>query len=174
MLALRFQIHNLLHISSPSNLCITFSKHACSPNRHRRPVLFSGSLVPNFVNTFFLIFQVAIPVVPTIRVLVTFTKFEELQPMDDFSTPPSTPLPSGRESPMVVQSTNSSSSWFQWMKHPHHRTTSSVDSCSNSSSRIDNNQDPFAIPRDYTWVTAEVKKKRTQEKGKAKKKSQNQ
>ncbi|KAF9606214.1 hypothetical protein IFM89_023669 [Coptis chinensis] len=31
--------------------------------------------------------KVAIPVVPTIRVLVTFTKFEELQPLDEFSTP---------------------------------------------------------------------------------------
>ncbi|KAF9608085.1 hypothetical protein IFM89_006012 [Coptis chinensis] len=35
--------------------------------------------------------EVAIPVVPTIRVLVTFTKFEELQPLDEFSTPPLSP-----------------------------------------------------------------------------------
>ncbi|KAF2287566.1 hypothetical protein GH714_001333 [Hevea brasiliensis] len=31
--------------------------------------------------------KVAIPIVPTIRVLVTFTKFEELQPVEEFSTP---------------------------------------------------------------------------------------
>ncbi|KAB1669042.1 hypothetical protein ES319_1Z081200v1, partial [Gossypium barbadense] len=42
--------------------------------------------------------KVAIPVVPTIRVLVSFTKFEELQPVDEFSTPPSSPSV-GRESP---------------------------------------------------------------------------
>ncbi|KAK8507576.1 hypothetical protein V6N12_072830 [Hibiscus sabdariffa] len=35
--------------------------------------------------------KVAIPIVPTIRVLVTFTKFEELQPMEEFSTPLSSP-----------------------------------------------------------------------------------
>ncbi|KAJ0787649.1 putative ankyrin repeat domain-containing protein [Helianthus annuus] len=35
--------------------------------------------------------KVAIPVIPTIRVLVTFTKFEELQPLDEFTTPPSSP-----------------------------------------------------------------------------------
>ncbi|KAF9625171.1 hypothetical protein IFM89_020038, partial [Coptis chinensis] len=35
--------------------------------------------------------KVVIPVVPTIRVLVTFTKFEELQPLDEFSTPPLSP-----------------------------------------------------------------------------------
>lgn len=118
--------------------------------------------------------KVAIPVIPTIRVMVTFTKFEELQPLDDFLTPPSTPLPSGREIPMPVQSLSSSSSWFPWMKTLHHRTTSSNGSCSSNSSKIDNVQDPFEIPRDYTWVTAEVKKNRMQEKGKAKKKSQNQ
>ncbi|KAA8548457.1 hypothetical protein F0562_000141 [Nyssa sinensis] len=45
--------------------------------------------------------KVAIPVVPTIRVLVTFTKFEELQPLDEFSTPPSSPTGAGRESPAM-------------------------------------------------------------------------
>ncbi|KAF2314117.1 hypothetical protein GH714_022377 [Hevea brasiliensis] len=41
--------------------------------------------------------KVAIPVVPTIRVLVTFTKFEELQPLDEFATPPSSPTAAGRK-----------------------------------------------------------------------------
>ncbi|XAR64893.1 hypothetical protein NMG60_11008782 [Bertholletia excelsa] len=36
--------------------------------------------------------KLAIPIVPTIRVLVTFTKFEELQPAEEFSTPPSSPV----------------------------------------------------------------------------------
>ncbi|XWS35102.1 hypothetical protein CRYUN_Cryun21dG0097500 [Craigia yunnanensis] len=111
--------------------------------------------------------KVAIPVVPTIRVLVTFTKFEELQPVDEFSTPPSSPT-AGRESPAVTNS--SSSSWFQWIKAPYHRPSPSSNSCN----KIENFQDPFAIPPDYTWITAEAKKKKMQEKGKSKKgKSQN-
>jgi len=105
--------------------------------------------------------KVAIPVVPTIRVLVTFTKFEELQPVDEFSTPPSSPT--GRESPAIMQS--SSSSWFQWIKAPYQRPSSSTDGSIN---RIENIHDPFAIPPDYTWVTAEAKKKKMQEKRKSK------
>ncbi|KAK9288975.1 hypothetical protein L1049_017446 [Liquidambar formosana] len=108
--------------------------------------------------------KVAIPVVPTIRVLVTFTKYEELQPLDEFSTPPSSPSAAGRESPSMMQS--SSSSWFQWIKAPYHRPSSST---GGSSSRIENIQDPFTIPSDYTWVTAEAKKKKMQEKNKSKK-----
>ncbi|CAK9178180.1 unnamed protein product [Ilex paraguariensis] len=108
--------------------------------------------------------RVAIPVVPTIRVLVTFTKFEELEPLDEFSTPPSSPTASGRVSPAVMQST--SSSWFQWMKTPYRLPSSSTVS---ASSRIENIQDPFAIPPDYTWITAEAKKRKLQEKSKSKK-----
>ncbi|KAJ6713070.1 putative ANKYRIN REPEAT DOMAIN [Salix purpurea] len=108
--------------------------------------------------------KVAIPVVPTIRVLVTFTKFEELQPLDEFATPPSSPTAALRESPMVMQS--STSSWFQWIKAPYQRPSSSA---GGSSNRIENIQDTFAIPPDYTWVTAEAKKKKMQEKNKSKK-----
>lgn len=108
--------------------------------------------------------QVAIPVVPTIRVLVTFTKFEELQPLDEFSTPPSSPP--GEESPALVPQ-SSSSSWFQWIKAPYHGRPSSSSAC--SSSRIDNIQDPFVIPSNYVWVTAEAKKKKMQDKNKSKK-----
>lgn len=113
--------------------------------------------------------KVAIPVVPTIRVMVTFTKFEELAPVDEFATPPSSPSAAGRESPAVSQP--SGSSWFQWIKAPYHRSSSSN---AMSSSRIETIQDPFAIPSEYTWVTAEAKKKKMQEKSKSKKgKSQN-
>ncbi|XP_030549589.1 ankyrin repeat domain-containing protein 13C-B [Rhodamnia argentea] len=111
--------------------------------------------------------KVAIPVVPTIRVLVTFTKFEELQPLDEFATPPSSPT--GQESPAVTST--STTSWLQWIKAPYHRPSSSF---GGSSSRIENVQDPFLIPPDYTWVTAEAKKKKMQEKQRAKKgKTQN-
>ncbi|XP_011091404.1 uncharacterized protein LOC105171856 [Sesamum indicum] len=108
--------------------------------------------------------KVAIPVVPTIRVMVTFTKFEELQPLDEFSTPPSSPTPVSKESPSVSQS--SGSSWFQWIKSPYQRSSLSR---GGPSSRTDTTQDPFAIPSDYSWITAEAKKKKMQEKSKAKK-----
>lgn len=108
--------------------------------------------------------QVAIPVVPTIRVIVTFTKFEELQPLDEFSTPPSSPTGVGKESPSMLQP--STSSWFQWIKSPYQKASSST---GGSSSRIDNIQDPFAIPSEYSWITAEAKKKKMQEKSKSKK-----
>lgn len=107
--------------------------------------------------------QVAIPVVPTIRVLVTFTKFEELEPVDEFATPPSSPSAAEQESPAVPHF--SASSWFQWIKAPYRSSTSAP----GSSSRIENIEDPFAIPSDYTWVTAEAKKKKMQEKNKSKK-----
>lgn len=112
--------------------------------------------------------KVAIPVVPTIRVLVTFTKFEELQPLEEFSTPPSSPTPTTaacHDTP-AVKHPSSSSSWFQWIKPAYPRTSSSSDS---SSSKLENAHDPFAIPSDYTWVTAEAKKKKMQEKSKSKK-----
>ncbi|KAL6532221.1 hypothetical protein OROGR_014191 [Orobanche gracilis] len=108
--------------------------------------------------------KIAIPVVPTIRVMVTFSKFEELQPLEEFSTPPSSPSAFDKESPFLVQP--SSSSWFQWIKSPYQLSNSST---SGSSSRIENIQDPFAIPSDYSWITAEAKKKKMQEKNKSKK-----
>ncbi|KAL0392620.1 UNVERIFIED_CONTAM: hypothetical protein Sradi_2484800, partial [Sesamum radiatum] len=107
---------------------------------------------------------VAIPIVPTIRVIVTFTKFEELQPVDEFSTPPSSPTAGGRESASGVQS--SSPSWFQWIKSPYQHAGAST---GGSSNKIENIQDPFAIPPNYTWITAEAKKKKMQEKSKSKK-----
>lgn len=116
--------------------------------------------------------KVAIPVIPTIRVLVTFTKFEELQPLDEFSTPPSSPTGGDRDSPSTANQSASSSSWFQWIKTPYHRSSSSSGA---SSSRIETIQDPFVIPADYTWISAEAKKKKMQEKNKSKKgRTQNQ
>ncbi|CAL9077519.1 unnamed protein product [Musa acuminata var. zebrina] len=110
--------------------------------------------------------KVAIPVVPTIRVLVTFTKFEELQPLEEFSTPPSSPESNSPE-------TLTSSSWIQWIKAPYRQGYSAT---SGPSSRVEDIQDPFVIPPDYIWTTPEAKKKKIQEnKSKSKKgKGQNQ
>ncbi|XP_077250900.1 uncharacterized protein LOC143890201 [Tasmannia lanceolata] len=112
--------------------------------------------------------KVAIPVVPTIRVLVTFTKFEELQPLEEFCTPPSSPggnsRAAGRESPAT---THHSNSWIQWIKAPYRQSSTMI---SGPSSRVEDIQDPFMIPPDYHWISVEEKKKKMQEnKGKSKK-----
>uniref|UniRef100_M4DET1 Ubiquinone biosynthesis monooxygenase COQ6, mitochondrial n=2 Tax=Brassica campestris TaxID=3711 RepID=M4DET1_BRACM len=86
--------------------------------------------------------KVAIPVVPTIKVLVTFTKFEEVDPADEFKTPPSSPTATcGYESPADFTNNASSSSWFR-------RARSNKDGSSRKSQTM---QDPFAIPAGYTW-----------------------
>lgn len=102
--------------------------------------------------------KVAIPVVPTIRVLVTFTKFEELQPAEEFSTPPSSP---GSKSPSTIP--QPSTSWLQWLKGPYRPNYSAASAPSGSSNRVEDMQDPFLIPSDYVWTTPEEKKKKMQE-----------
>ncbi|CAN0875559.1 Ankyrin repeat domain-containing protein 13B [Linum grandiflorum] len=106
--------------------------------------------------------KVAIPVVPTVRVVITFTKFEELEPLDEFATPPSSPTP---ETPATATATRSS--WFQWIKAAPYQQINSSNGC--PSNRVETLHDPFVIPSDYTWVTAEAKKKKAQEKNKFKK-----
>ncbi|XP_057961899.1 uncharacterized protein LOC131153545 [Malania oleifera] len=96
--------------------------------------------------------KVAIPIVPTIRVLVTFTKFEELQPIEEFSTPLS--------SPAHFQDTKSkesegSTSWISWM-----RGSRGGQSSDGESRRYKDEVDPFHIPSDYSWVDANEKKRR--------------
>lgn len=97
--------------------------------------------------------KIAIPIVPTIRVLVTFTKFEELQtPSEEFSTPLS--------SPTHLQDSKSkepegSTSWISWMKGTRGDQSSDTDGRS-----FRDEADPFNIPADYTWVDANEKKRR--------------
>lgn len=96
--------------------------------------------------------QVAIPIVPTIRVLVTFTKFEELQPAEEFSTPLSSPAhfqdAKGKDS-------EGSTSWISWMRGSRGGQSSDSDS-----HRYKDEIDPFNIPSDYKWVDANEKKRR--------------
>lgn len=96
--------------------------------------------------------QIAIPIVPTIRVLVTFTKFEELQPVEEFSTPPSSPT---HFQDSKSKDSEGSSSWISWMRGS--RGGQSSDSESRS---FHDEVDPFHIPSDYAWVDATEKKRR--------------
>ncbi|XP_057428519.1 uncharacterized protein LOC130721949 isoform X2 [Lotus japonicus] len=100
--------------------------------------------------------KVAIPVVSTVRVLVTFTKFEEMQQADQFESAPSSPTGGSQEDPEVEQSSSSSSSssWFQWIKASSPQSSSSD---AESSSKIDDRQDPFTIPSDYKWYSMDQK-----------------
>ena len=96
--------------------------------------------------------QVAIPIVPTIRVLVTFTKFEELQPVEEFSTPLSSPA---HFYDAKSKESEGSSSWISWMKGSRGGQSSDSDS-----HRYKDEVDPFSIPADYKWVDANEKKRR--------------
>ncbi|TKY52091.1 Ankyrin repeat domain-containing protein 13B [Spatholobus suberectus] len=96
--------------------------------------------------------KVAIPIVPTIRVLVTFTKFEELQPAEEFSTPLSSPA---YFQDAKSKESEGSTSWISWMKGS--RGTQSDDS---DSHRFKDEVDPFNIPSDYKWVDANERKRR--------------
>ncbi|KAJ6762993.1 ANKYRIN REPEAT FAMILY PROTEIN [Salix purpurea] len=96
--------------------------------------------------------KVAIPIVPTIRVLVTFTKFEELQPSEEFSTPLSSPA---HFQEAKSKESEGASSWISWM-----RGTRGGPSSDSDSHRYKDEIDPFLIPSDYTWVDANEKKRR--------------
>ncbi|XP_008789428.1 uncharacterized protein LOC103706929 isoform X1 [Phoenix dactylifera] len=97
--------------------------------------------------------KVAIPIVPTIRVLVTFTKFEELQPSDEFATPLSSPT-NFQES--KTKETESPGSWYSWMRG----SWGGHSSVSSEGRSWKDDIDPFHIPTDYTWVDANEKKRR--------------
>ncbi|KAL6591469.1 hypothetical protein ACP70R_027992 [Stipagrostis hirtigluma subsp. patula] len=95
--------------------------------------------------------KIAIPIVPTIRVIVTFTKFEELQPVDEFATPPSSPT---QFQDAKAKEPEGSASWYSWVKGG--RGAQSSD----GSAGWKDEADPFHIPSDYTWVDAAEKKRR--------------
>ncbi|KNA24960.1 hypothetical protein SOVF_010920 [Spinacia oleracea] len=98
--------------------------------------------------------KVAIPIVPTIRVVVTFTKFEELQPIEEFSTPLSSPA---HFQDSKSKDSEGSSSWISWMRGSRGGQSSDGESVSH---RYRDDVDPFSIPPDYNWVDANEKKRR--------------
>jgi hypothetical protein len=101
--------------------------------------------------------KVAIPLVPTIRVVITFTKFEELQPVEEFSTPLSSPAHFQDAKGKETQVSNSSVSWMSWMRGSHNRTSSEPTSLED---HLRDDLDPFYIPSNYTWVDMNEKKRR--------------
>ncbi|CAA2963490.1 ankyrin repeat domain-containing 13A [Olea europaea subsp. europaea] len=96
--------------------------------------------------------KIAIPIVPTIRVLVTFTKFEELQPTEEFSTPLSSPA---HFQDAKSKESEGSTSWISWM-----RGSGGAQSIDSENRSFRDEIDPFHIPADYAWVDANEKKRR--------------
>ncbi|EPS61629.1 hypothetical protein M569_13166, partial [Genlisea aurea] len=113
--------------------------------------------------------KIAIPVVPTIRVMVTFTKFEELPSTEEFSTPPSSPPAHFEDAKSTMSSSSSASSWISWMRGGGEQQQQQQ--IENENGRfLRDDVDPFHIPSDYSWIDANEKKRRVKaKKGKIKK-----
>lgn len=114
--------------------------------------------------------QVAIPVVPTVRVVITFTKFVELQPIEQFYTPLSSPRHFGpgssdddsqSSSSSSSPSTSSSSTWL--------RQNNSQSASKHHQQQLE--ADPFAIPREYTWTSVDDNKSSKMRKSKSTRRS---
>ncbi|KAI5064445.1 hypothetical protein GOP47_0021115 [Adiantum capillus-veneris] len=101
--------------------------------------------------------KVAIPIVPTIRVVVTFNKFEEVSAAEEFVTPPSSPTHFADSKGKEHDSVSQSNSWLSWIR-------GSRDQVASMSSSVQQDyvedMDPFVIPSDYTWIDMKEKKRR--------------
>lgn len=110
--------------------------------------------------------------VPTVRVVITFTKFVELQPTEQFFTPLSSPRHFGNGGNAAsdddkssethyfsLRSSSSSSSSSSSMSSTWLRRNNSV-SASKQHQRCSSTirqPDPFAIPSGYTWTSFDDK-----------------
>lgn len=119
---------------------------------------------------FALLLQVAIPVVPTVRVVITFTKFVELPPTDHFYTPLSSPCllangsvkvgpDEGQESDGHVWpwTSSSSTSVSSWIKRGSSRSAESQPEPQHCSPQ---QLDTFTIPSGYTWKSLNDKSRK--------------
>ncbi|KAL1358532.1 hypothetical protein AAHE18_04G039900 [Arachis hypogaea] len=93
--------------------------------------------------------KVAIPVVPTVKVVITFTKFMELKPFEQFYTPSS--------SPSHLFSEDDDDDAQRKPEREYSSLSSSFSSSSSSSSSValdlNLDSDPFAIPDGYRWIS---------------------
>lgn len=100
--------------------------------------------------------KMAIPIIPTIRVVVTFNKIEEISSTEEFGTPLSSPAHFADSKGKGHESSESSSSWLSWIR-------GSRDSMNRASSMREESvedMDAFLIPGDYTWIDMKEKKRR--------------
>ncbi|KAL9263019.1 Ankyrin repeat domain-containing protein [Drosera capensis] len=105
--------------------------------------------------------KISIPVIPTVKVVITFTKFVKLPPTDLFYTPLSSPrhLNNGQgdssESNYKSCSSSSSSSSTSWLWRSSSRriTEKQQQQQHKQSSKGSSQSDPFEIPSGYTWTS---------------------
>ncbi|XP_039140790.1 ankyrin repeat domain-containing protein 13C-like [Dioscorea cayenensis subsp. rotundata] len=106
--------------------------------------------------------KVAIPIVPTVRLVLTFNKFTYLQPSEEFFTPLSSPrhlsLPEDEEH-QKTETGRYKSSWLNWHSNSTPKTSTPSPKVSHSSQVVDN-VDPFSIPSEYTWLSSAPKSQR--------------
>ncbi|PKA48651.1 hypothetical protein AXF42_Ash018468 [Apostasia shenzhenica] len=107
--------------------------------------------------------KVAIPIVPTVRMIITFTKYISLQPSEQFFTPLSSPrhlaCQQEEEGHNKAESTNHRNSWLKWNSNS--AAKSSVFSRAKSvSPQADEHIDPFTIPSDYAFVSIRDRNRR--------------
>ncbi|KAK9084814.1 hypothetical protein Sjap_025225 [Stephania japonica] len=116
--------------------------------------------------------KVAIPVVPTVRVVITFTKFVELQPLEQFFTPLSSPRhfdqcdsdgEQQHQQHKYKGRNSSSSSTSSWLR----RTSSNVGGKQNQRCLEVDQVDPFDVPSDYVWTSTVDEKSRKMKKCKS-------
>ena len=93
--------------------------------------------------------QVAIPVVPTVRVVITFTKFVPLVEPEEFFTPMSSPslLASPGPGSIMAKPDTHKSSYLRWGSKNSRPKAVNL-------SQVADNADPFTVPNDYTWVNS--------------------
>ncbi|GAB2298897.1 hypothetical protein Dimus_032975 [Dionaea muscipula] len=108
--------------------------------------------------------KIAIPVVPTVKVVITFTKFIELQSTELFYTPLSSPRhlssnghgETSSDSHYKSCSSSSSSSGSSWLWRSSSRRITEKQQQQQQSSEA-SQSDPFAIPSGYTWTSINSK-----------------
>ncbi|KZV37177.1 ankyrin repeat domain-containing protein 13C-B-like [Dorcoceras hygrometricum] len=96
--------------------------------------------------------KVAIPVVPTVKVVITFTKFIDLQPVEHFYTPLSSPRQfSGGSSGGGEEAGRTSGYLSSWLSRSGSRQQASGG---------EHVADPFAIPSGYSWSSFDDKNRK--------------
>lgn len=109
--------------------------------------------------------------VPTVRVVITFTKFVDLPPVEQFYTPFSSPrqlangggddnFESHYSSLPSCSSSSSSSSSSTWLRRSSSHSAAGSTTKQNHRclwSTTQDETDPFAIPSGYTWARSDDK-----------------
>ncbi|XP_010533813.1 PREDICTED: ankyrin repeat domain-containing protein 13C [Tarenaya hassleriana] len=105
--------------------------------------------------------KLSIPVVPTVKVVITFTKFVDLPPLEQFYTPLSSPSlllvagdeHSGEEDSRISTSRPSFSA-SSWLRRSSSQSVWKTTSTSSKiSKRPEEESDPFVIPSGYKWTS---------------------